>query len=84
MKLNWRPPGTVENKSVLNNDTQPIFDINNDMSWEKGKKKDFIQKFSTLMILRGEVKFFGQSQFYGSIHFHVKLIKVKFFQTCRY
>ncbi len=50
----------------------------------KKEKKDFIQKFSTLMILRGEVKFFGQSQFYGSIHFHVKLIKVKFFQTCRY
>ncbi len=36
------------------------------------------------MILRGEVKFFGQSQFYGSTHFHVKLIKVNFFQTCRY
>ncbi len=30
MKLNWRPPGTVENKSVLNNDTQPILDLNND------------------------------------------------------
>jgi hypothetical protein len=38
MKLNWRPPGTVENKGVLNNDTQPIFDLNNDMSLEKEKK----------------------------------------------